>query len=241
MIVLIGARSGSKRIPNKNIRLLGNLPLIAYSILIGKQLKLKTYVSSDSKKILDISKLYGAIPIERPEELATDTSTDYDWIIHAINNINLEKENEKEKNEEILFLRPTSPLRDILEIKRAILEFDRKKSTSLRSVEPLKEAIQKSFIIWKSDSSGKDYLIPSVAGIDLIDTNNPNQDFPVSYSCNGIVDILKTDYILDSSNKKDIYGSKIQAFITDRTVEIDDECDFRHAEFIVDNYDKYKL
>ena len=70
---LITARGNSKSIPNKNILDINNKPLIAYSIEASKGSDvIETWVSTDCKKIKDISLKYGAMVIERPKELATD-------------------------------------------------------------------------------------------------------------------------------------------------------------------------
>lgn len=226
-VVFIGARSGSKRIPNKNIKLLGNHPLVAYPIMTGLQLKLRTFVSSDSPKILDISKSYGADTILRPQEFSTDRSVDIEWIRHALNDT-YAKENEIPST--IIFLRPTTPIRDISVVEQAISTFN-DKSSSLRSVEPLKEAIQKSLAV---DGT---YLIsayPFTKGQKLLfgddPTVLPNQTFPTSYMANGYIDILRSRHILENG---DLYGKNVQAFITSKVADIDTEEDFKYAEWLL--------
>ncbi len=218
-ICLIGARKNSKRIPLKNIRLLNNIPLIAYPIMTGLSLKLPVYVSSDSSQILDIATSYGATIIKRPPEYALDTSTDFEWIIHALREF---WEKGGDIPSEIVFLRPTTPIRDINIVKRGIDSL-KPEFTSLRSVEPLKEAIEKSFII------EKEKLEPSYPNITLKDTNNPNQSFPTSYTANGYVDILRPKVILEG----DLYGKNIMGFIVPSVIEIDREEDFQYNEFLL--------
>ena len=245
IVTLIGARGQSKRIPNKNIKYLGKHPLVAYSIMTGMQLKYPVYVSSDSSLILDIAKSYGANTILRPKEYATDDSLDIEWLTHAIKEI----ENEENKTiATIILLRPTTPIRDILIVKKAISIFD-KRATSLRSVEPLKEAIEKSLTIKNG------YLIPSYPfewlpispyfenelkekykTDDL--TILPNQVYTTSYMANGYIDILRTKILFSKS----LYGDKVQAFATERTIDIDTIEDFKLAELLIkEKYDKYKI
>jgi CMP-N-acetylneuraminic acid synthetase/spore coat polysaccharide biosynthesis predicted glycosyltransferase SpsG len=109
IIAIIPARGGSKGIPRKNIRLLAGKPLIAYSI--GATLKSKyidrVVVSTEDEEIADISKLYGAEVIERPEELAEDDIPLDPVIFHAVNSV------EKKENityDFVLTFQPTSPL-----------------------------------------------------------------------------------------------------------------------------------
>ena len=88
ILCVIPARSGSKGIPNKNIYMLNEVPLIAYSISYANQFKssMDIIVSTNSIEIKDISESYGAqVPFLRPEELATDDTPDYPVCLHALN------------------------------------------------------------------------------------------------------------------------------------------------------------
>src|SRR3989338_9229858 len=92
---IIPARGGSKAVPGKNIKLLGGYPLIAFAIIASKLSKniQRTVVSTDSSKIAEIAKELGAeVPFMRPNELARDSSTEFDFISHYINWF---KQNEK--------------------------------------------------------------------------------------------------------------------------------------------------
>ena len=87
-IAIIPARGGSKGLPKKNIKKLYGYPLISYSIIASKLSKLisKTIVSTDSKEIAKIAQDYGAeVPYLRPKNISKDSSTDYEFIYHAIN------------------------------------------------------------------------------------------------------------------------------------------------------------
>ncbi len=88
MVALIPARSGSKRVPDKNIRLLAGHPLIAYSIAAALQSKVfdKVLVSTDSERYADIARHYGAdVPFMRPPTIAGDTSPDIEWVAYTLN------------------------------------------------------------------------------------------------------------------------------------------------------------
>jgi len=90
-IAIIPARSGSKRIKNKNIKLFDGKPLIYYSINAAKKSKLfdRIIVSTDSEKISKIAIKYGAeAPFIRPKELSDDFTSTQDVIRHAIKKIN---------------------------------------------------------------------------------------------------------------------------------------------------------
>ena len=86
VLVIIPARGGSKRIPDKNIKPFFGKPLLAWTIEASKNAKLvnKVVVSSDYDNILDIAKEHGADALKRPDELSTDTSTSESAMLHAL-------------------------------------------------------------------------------------------------------------------------------------------------------------
>ncbi len=132
---IIPARSGSKGIPNKNIKIINNKPLIYWSIKSALNSKLdKVIVSTDSKKIKLISKKFGAeVPFLRPKNISKDNSKSIDLIIHALKyyikrNINFDA---------VMLLQPTCPLRKFEDINSAMEIL--KKDTSLDSVISIQE------------------------------------------------------------------------------------------------------
>ncbi len=101
-IALILARGGSKGIPNKNIRILNGLPLIAYSIIEAQKVVGEhVYVSTDSKDIGEVAAMYCARVVTRPAELATDTCKSEPSLLHFSSIFDF-------KN--MIFIQPTSPL-----------------------------------------------------------------------------------------------------------------------------------
>lgn len=85
MKIIIPARGGSKRIPNKNSIDLNGKPLISYVIQTCLEITNDVYVSTDCLKIEKIAKYYGARVIQRPSELATDLSSTNSVIEHFLN------------------------------------------------------------------------------------------------------------------------------------------------------------
>ena len=91
-IAIIPARSGSKRIPKKNIRLFRGKPMIAWSIdtAIKSNCFDRILVSTDSEEIASIARDFGAwVPFLRPTKLSDDYSTTKEVILHCINWLNL--------------------------------------------------------------------------------------------------------------------------------------------------------
>ena len=147
IIALIPARSGSERIKDKNIKILGKLPLIAYTIKEAKKSKIfdRIIVSTDSLKYASISKKFGAeVPFLRPKNISKSDSPDYEWVNFTIQKL-LKDQNTKFTH--FFILRPTSPFRNSKTLIRAWNLFKKnKKNESLRAVEVCKQHPYKMWI-----------------------------------------------------------------------------------------------
>jgi len=111
VIALIPARSGSKGVPNKNTRLLGGHPLIEWSIIAARKAKQidRVIVSTDSREYAELSIRLGAeAPFLRPTEISGDRATDYDFVAHALNWLEVNGG----EPAHIVHLRPTTPFRN---------------------------------------------------------------------------------------------------------------------------------
>jgi len=224
-IALIPARSGSKGFTDKNIKLLGDVHLIGYSILAARMTPEidEVYVSTDSESYAKIANYYGAkTPFLRPKSLSTDTSIDLDFFLHAIEwfkrNLNMEPLR-------IVHLRPTTPLRESNIISKAIenIESD-SQCTSLRSCHKAPESPFKWFL-----KDEKNYL-KSFNNLSPDASNNPRQEFPDVYVPDGYVDIIK----LETLKKNMLHGDKVHLFETPVTHEIDNDSDFKFIEYQLD-------
>ncbi len=133
VLAIIPARGGSKGVPGKNIKMLGDKPFIAYTIeqAIASGVFSKIIVSTDSEQIKEIGLQFGAeVPFIRPEELASDTASSISVVQHAVDFF----ENQKEYFDAICLLQPTSPFREKGFINKAIEKFIHKKTDCLLSV-----------------------------------------------------------------------------------------------------------
>ena len=231
IIAVIPARSGSKGVPDKNIKLLAGKPLIAYSIAVAKKSKLinRTIVSTDSKKYASLAKEYGAeVPFLRPAELAGDISTDYEFVKHLLDWL---KSNENCQPDYLVHLRPVVPLRDSRIIDSAIEAFiNNTEATSLRSAHEMSETAYKKFEI-----EGNYFKAVGSDSFELDALNEPRQKYFKTYDPNGYVDVLKTSFVL-SENK--IHGNRVMPFITPMSYEIDAEEDFEYLEWQINRNDE---
>ena len=135
-IAIIPARKGSKEILNKNIKIIGGKPLIAWTIeqaLSSKKIS-RVVVSTDSTEIAKISENYGAeVPFLRPEKFATDSATTEEVLLHAVEALSVSN-----NNNAIVLLQPTSPVRLKRSIDSAIYKFEKERADSLVSVNSTK-------------------------------------------------------------------------------------------------------
>ena len=147
IVALIPARSGSKRVTDKNIRLLAGHPLIAYSVgaAVNSGVFADVVVSTDSEQYAAIAAHYGArVPFVRPEKYAGDTSPDIEWIDHALATMA-----ESGRTYDCFsILRPTSPFRLPETIRRAWAAFKAEDGVdSLRAVEKCSQHPGKMWVV----------------------------------------------------------------------------------------------
>lgn len=129
-IAIIPARGGSKRIPEKNIQLLGELPLLAHSIKYAKEnneIIDEVYVSTDNAEIKNIALQYGAKIIDRPESISGDLEPTISALKHTLEII-------KDKVDNIVLLQATNPLRPAGLLKEAFEKFQKENWDSLFTV-----------------------------------------------------------------------------------------------------------
>lgn len=145
-IALIPARSGSKRVPHKNIALLNGHPLIAYTIAAARESGVfdAVVVSTDSEHYAAVARHYGAeVPFLRPADMAGDTSSDIDWVRHALQHLKTGGRD----YDAFALLRPTSPCRKAATIRRAWAQFTEENVDSLRAIEKCEQHPAKMWIV----------------------------------------------------------------------------------------------
>ncbi|AHF07800.1 cytidylyltransferase domain-containing protein [Desulfitobacterium metallireducens] len=185
IIAIIPARSGSKGLPNKNIRNLNGKPLIAFSIDGAKETGIfdEIFLSTDSQKYANIAIEYGAnVPFLRSEKLATDTASTWDCVVEA-----LEQYHAIGKDYDIfVILQPTSPLRKAEDIINAIELMIMNSADSVVSV-----CESEHSPLWYNtlpeNKSLNGFLRKEIL-------TKPRQELPTYYRINGAIYAIKTDY-----------------------------------------------
>ena len=221
-IAIIPARSGSKGLPDKNIKTLNGKPLIAYSIecAISSGVFDKVFVSTDSQKYADIAMRYGAdASFLRSEKNSGDTASSWDAVREVIDTF----EKNGEHFEEIMLLQATSPLRIPEDIRHAV-EIMHKKNAS--GVVSLTECDHSP--IWCN-------TLPEDKNMDGFEREEykdlPRQMLPTYYRYNGAIYLVTRNEL----NNKNVFEKNCYAYIMprERSIDIDSYIDFLVAETIM--------
>lgn len=128
-IAIIPARGGSKRLPGKNVKLLGELPLIAHSILYAQKQSFidEVYVSTDDEAIKKVALEYGAKVVDRPSAISGDLEPTVSALKHVLQTI-------EDNVENVILLQPTNPLRPENLLNEAFEIFSKNNHDSLFAV-----------------------------------------------------------------------------------------------------------
>lgn len=223
ILAIIPARSGSKGLPQKNIKSLNGKPVIAWSILaaMNSQYLDEVIVSTDCPNIAKISNKYGAkTPFLRPDHLATDTASSSDTILHL-----LEYQSNKGKHfDYIVLLEPTSPLRETSDIDLAIEQLSSSPAESIVGVS-LTEDQHPAFLA-KIQPNG------FLSQYEDRATDIRRQDIDKVYFHEGTIYISDIKVFLE---KRTFYHDKTIAYIVPKykSFELDDIYDFVMIEAIM--------
>lgn len=230
ILAVIPARGGSKGVPKKNIKPLGNKPLLGYTIDSANQSEklTTTIVSTDSEEIAEIAKANGAsIPFIRPKELAEDKTPTIEVLKHAIRFF----EDQGKFFDAICILQPTTPFRREGFIDEAIDKFIRTNADTLISVLPVPHQFNPHWVFEVSDA--KEGKLKIATGEKTIIPRR--QELPQSYYRDGSVYLIKTEWITKHNT---LFGETIGYIesASDDFVNIDTMEDWVKAEEIARQY-----
>ncbi len=225
LLALIPARGGSKGIPGKNIKPLGGIPLIAYSIAAGLQAgcRPRVVVSTDDEEIAAVARVYGAeVPFMRPAEFAQDATLDLPVFQHALDWF---VKHEGWTPDIVIQLRPTSPFRPAGMLDEAVRIL--RENAGAASVRGIVPAGQNPYKMWRAPSG-----IPMTP---LLETeiseayNQPRQALPPTFWQTGHIDAIRPAVILGGSMSGPvIYPLHIDPVYT---VDLDNLLDWERAEW----------
>ena len=212
-IAIIPARGGSKRLPQKNIKLLDGFPLLSFSILFAQansEIIDEIYVSTDDEDIKNIALKYGAKVIDRPKDLSGDLEPTVSALKHVLQIIDSEVDN-------VILLQATNPIRPKNLLKEAFEIYQKENSNSLftvsRNHKKFGKITDQKFIPYN-------YKI-----------GQRSQDIEPLYFENGLLYITKASLILeDIIISEDAFPFEIDHIFA--SVDIDTQEDFDYAEYL---------
>lgn len=222
ILAIVPARSGSKRLPGKNIKILGGKPLIAWTIECAKKIPniCDVIVSTDSTEVANVAKQYGAsVPFIRPKELSTDKASSVDVMLHALE----QYEGEKGSVDGVMLLQPTSPFRSIATIKRGIQRYQETNKATIIGVSPVRDHPE-----WVMKKRG-DVLVPYLTESK---SNKRSQHLAEAFVVNGCFYLINPDLL---NQTKILIGNEITPLIVDsmeESLDIDNQWDWNIAQMI---------
>jgi len=226
-VAFVPARSGSERVPHKNVRPLAGHPLLAYAIATAVQSDRfeRVVVSTDSDEIADVARWYGAdVPFLRPAEYATATSPDIEWLSYTLERLD-------ERFELFALVRATNPFRGPDVVRRGLEQLlATPEADSIRAVERVKQHPGKMWLL-SGDSRTMSPLLDQ-SELDVAWHAGQYQALPAVYSQNSALEIAWTRVVTETGTRE---GRVLAPFLTQglEGFNVDDEEDWERAERLV--------
>jgi CMP-N,N'-diacetyllegionaminic acid synthase len=219
---LIPARGGSKGVRRKNIRLLNDKPLLAYTAEAALQAHTLTRVilSTEDEEIAEVGRKYGLeVPFMRPAELAQDSTPTLPVVRHALLTLELQGE----CYDAVCLMQPTNPLRRDEDIDACVKLLCSSKAGCVVSVLPVPHEYNPKWVFWK-DASGKMSL--STEDAEIIPRR---QDLPPAFHRDGSIYVTRSEVII---NDQSLYGNYVQGYEIkpEFSANIDTEDDWQAIE-----------
>lgn len=219
-IAIIPARGGSKRLPQKNIKLIGGIPLLAHSILYAKannEIIDEIYVSTNDLEIKQVALEFGVKVIDRPEAISGDLEPTITALKHVLENI------DSVDVENVILLQPTNPLR-------------------------LEDLLKETYEIYKKQNcnslftvSRNHHKLGKITNNKFIPFNykigQRSQDIEPLFFENGLLYITKTKLILENIIiSEDAFPFEIDHIFAN--IDIDTQEDFDYAKYLYNKHIK---
>jgi len=222
VLALIPARGGSRRLPGKNLRPLAGLPLIGWSIRSARELAEvdEVLVSTDDGAIADAARSLGAeVPWLRPPELASDTASSNDVVLHALDACR----DAGRDHGYVLLLQPTSPFRDAALLREALALCAQHGGAPVVGVAPARSHPAWCFTV-------ADGVLAPLQPEGL---RQRSQDLPPAYEVCGNLYVIGSDAF---RRTRSFFADARPLVIEDRrlAIDIDDAFDWRVAEAFAD-------
>ncbi|MBA2642247.1 MAG: acylneuraminate cytidylyltransferase family protein [Actinobacteria bacterium] len=223
-VAFVPARSGSERVPGKNVRPLAGHPLLAYAIETALQSGVfqRVVVSTDSEAIAEVARWYDAdVPFLRPDEYATSISPDIEWLRYTLERL-------EERYELFAIVRATNPFRGPDAVRRGLEQLvATPEADSLRAVELVKQHPGKMWLLEDDGQTMRPLLDQSHLAVAW--HAGQYQALPEIYSQNSALEIAWTRTVDETGSRE---GRVVAPFFTQghEGFNVDDEEDWERAE-----------
>jgi len=218
ILSVIPARGGSKGVPRKNIKPIGDKPLIAWAIeaALRSQLLDAVVVSTDDEEIAAVARSWGAlVPFMRPPELAKDDTPGIDPVLHTLERL--------PDFDGVILLQPTSPLRTTEDIDACI-----ELAENLRAPSAVSVTKSEKHPFWMYRVGADQRLDPFVDAPVV----SQRQDLPRVYALNGALYYARTDWL---RRHRSFVSAETVAYVMppERSIDLDTQLDWKFAELLL--------
>ena len=236
---IIGIRSGSKGVPDKNIKLLNGLPLVAWALNAAKESRLisRLVVSTDSQEYADIVQNYGAeVPCLRPTELSHDFSPEIEFVIHMVDWL---ETNEGYRPDYVVRMMATSPFQigeDIDAVLNSIIN-DPSADSAVVIAEARQHPLKALKIVGRDND--KEKLVTYFSGSGREVTPIARQNYEKAYFRANVI-ACRTEVIFETNS---LTGDEVRYHLIpqERAIDIDNDVDFKIAEHIMSHIREVSL
>jgi CMP-N-acetylneuraminic acid synthetase len=227
VLAVIVARGGSKGLPGKNIQMLGDKPMLAWSILAAQNATRisRLIVSTDNPQIAAVARQFNAqVPFQRPDHLATDEASSVAVVLHAVEWM---RDHEHYVPDAVMLLQPTTPFRTAQDIDHVVAMLEGSPAQGVVSVYPVK---LHPFWMKTMDPDGRlrDLMVPQNS------VSQQRQGLPKAYAPNGAIYLTRTGPLLEH---KTVYVPHILGYVMppERSMDIDSAWDLAVAQTVANN------
>ncbi|MBF0126783.1 MAG: acylneuraminate cytidylyltransferase family protein [Magnetococcales bacterium] len=220
VLAVIPARGGARGVARKNVRMVAGKPLLAWTIeaaLACPELD-RLILSSEDAEIIATARQWGCeSPVPRPPELATDHALAIDVALHLLTAL-------PERYDYLVWLQPTSPLRQGEDISRCLQLCVRERAMSAVTVTRAEKPPHWMYFV--ADSGAMRPVLPGDH------TRVNRQDLPGAYVLNGAVLVVRTAWLRQSARFMD-ENTKALVMPPQRSLDIDTERDLFLADWLL--------
>lgn len=223
LLIIIAARGGSKGLPGKNIKQLGDLPLIAWTSMAVKESSLQhatTILSTDDLQIANVGKQCGLqVPFVRPTTLATDEASAIDVVLHALDWFKVQHGHDAKL---VMWLQPTSPFRPPHILDDAYNAITTRDIDAVIGVKTIQRSLQTLFYL--NDNSG--YIEPFKNSGEVV---SRRQAVKTCYTPNGAMYVIRSEVL---RREMSFYPTKTHPLIMNsvQSHDIDNPMDWTIAQ-----------